>query len=81
MLSLGRIQYHEEAQALLSSWCCTADERFKRLAGVIPYILPPIEGQRVWRGHPKLHWAAAGLAEVFMSAGHTELAAEIRPPL
>jgi hypothetical protein len=52
--------YHEDAQSLLSSWCCTDDARFKKLAGVIPYILPPIEGQATWRGSPKLTWAARG---------------------
>lgn len=73
------VTFHEEAQSLLSSWCCTDDTRFKKLAGVIPYILPPLEGQATWRGSPKLAWAARGLAEVLAAAGETARAAEIRP--
>ena len=73
-------QWHEDAQALLSSWCCTDDKRFKRLAGVIPYLLPPLEGQSVWRGHERLSWAASALAEVFEIAKEPQRAAEIRPP-
>lgn len=72
--------YHEDAQKLLSNWCCTADERFKRLAGVIPYILPPLEGQSAWRGHAHLRWAAQGLTEVFEKAGESAAAAWVRPP-
>ena len=72
--------FHEDAQALLSSWCCTDDAKFKRLAGVIPYVLPPLEGQKVWRGTPKLTWASSALAEVFDGAGEAARAAEIRPP-
>ena len=46
--------YHEELQEILSSWCCTADERFKRTAGVIPYVLPPLEGLHASAHHDAL---------------------------
>ena len=72
-------RFHEDAQALLSSWCCTDDPRFKRLAGVIPYVLPPLEGQSIWRGHARLTWAASALAEVFDAANQSARAREIRP--
>ena len=73
-------QWHEDAQALLSSWCCTDDKRFKRLAGVIPYLLPPLEGAERMEGHERLSWAASALAEVFEIAKEPQRAAEIRPP-
>lgn len=72
--------YHTDLQRLLSSWCCTADERFKRVAGTIPYILPPLEGQDEWRGEPRLWWAAKALADIFDKGGAREAAAAIRPP-
>lgn len=73
------VQWHEDAQALLAGWCCTADTRFKRLAGVIPYLLPPLEGQTAWRGHAKLQWAATAVADIFASANDTTRAAALRP--
>ena len=73
------IDFHEDAQRLLSNWCCTADVRFKRLAGVIPYVLPPLEGQSVWKGHAHLSWAASALAQVFETAKESKRAAEVRP--
>ena len=74
------VQYHDDLQQLLASWCCTADERFKRLAGVIPYVLPPLEGQSAWRGAPKLQWAAQAMAEIFEAAGDADRARAVRPP-
>ena len=69
----------ERAQALLSSWCCTSDTRFKRFAGIVPYLLPPLGGQRVWRGTARLRWAALAIADMFTEAGDADLAAELRP--
>jgi hypothetical protein len=70
---------HEELQELLSSWCCTADERFKRTAGVIPYVLPPFEGQDVWRAGRWTLWAAKAMADIFDAAGDAARAKAIRP--
>ena len=53
--------YHREAQALLSSWCCTSDERFRRLAGLVPYVLPPLPGLPRGRGAGSLRWVDAAL--------------------
>ena len=75
------VQFHEDMQALLSSWCCTIDARFKRVAGVIPYILPPLEGQTEWSGSHGLAWAAQALADIFDNAGDTARARLIRPAL
>ena len=80
--------YHDELQALLSSWCCTSDPRFKQLAGTVPYILPPLpppppraqdppatRGEPpAWRGLPRLRWAASALAEGMVEAGEHEAA-------
>lgn len=71
--------YHNDAQALLSSWCCTSDPRYKRLAGVVPYLLPPLEGQSVWRGKKWLDWASNAMADIFEAAGDKVRAAEVRP--
>lgn len=71
--------YHEDLQELLSSWCCTADERFKRTAGVIPYVLPPLEGQSVWRAGRWTLWAAKAMADIFDAAGDAARAKAIRP--
>ena len=73
------VSYHEDAQRLLSNWCCTADHRFKRLAGVIPFILPPLEGQTAWRGNDHVRWAAKALTEVFEMANEHAAAAWVRP--
>lgn len=75
------IRYHEDAQSLLSTWCCTDDARFKRLVGVIPYILPPLEGQSAWKGHARLGWASAALAEIFEQSNETALASLVRWPV
>jgi hypothetical protein len=73
------VQYHEDLQAIISSWCCTIDERFKRVAGVIPFLLPPLEGQTAWRGATRLAWAAEAVAQVFETAGDTARARSLRP--
>ena len=85
MRSFGRFDdaadataYHREAQELLSSWCCTADERFKRIAGVVPYLLPPLPGQSHWLVDKGLVWAQQALAEAYAEANQTAMAAEIR---
>ena len=70
--------YHQGAQQLLSSWCCTTDSRFKRIAGVVPYLLPPLAGQDAWRGDPTLAWAATALGEAFAEANQSSMAAELR---
>ena len=74
------VRYHEDAQSLLSNWCCTADKRFKRLAGVIPYVLPPLPGQQAWRGRDHLRWGIEALTEVFDTANEKARADEIRLP-
>ena len=73
------VTYHDDLQRILSSWCCTADERFRRLAGVIPYVLPPLEGQREWQSGTKLKWAADALADTFQAAGDRKRMKWIRP--
>ena len=69
--------WHREAQALLSSWCCTADPRFKRTAGVVPYLLPPLEGQAHWLGEQRLSWVAGSLSYSFDAAGDRAMAVEM----
>ena len=56
--------YHRDAQRLLASWCCTAEAAFQRTAGRVPYLLPPLPGQRAWRGEPDLQWAARALSAI-----------------
>ncbi|KAL1510943.1 hypothetical protein AB1Y20_005771 [Prymnesium parvum] len=73
------VEFHAHAQALLSSWCCTSDERFRRSGGEVPYLLPPLEGQSEWLGEPRLAWAATALASVFRGAGEHALAARLSP--
>ena len=63
-------------QALLSSWCCTAHPEFKRLAGLVPYLLPPHTGQTRWRGNPWLRWEATALADAFAAQNDTATAAK-----
>ena len=70
--------FHRGAQELLSSWCCTADERFKRIAGVVPYLLPPLPGQAAWRGDPNLAWAAEALGAAYAEANQSGMAPELR---
>ena len=57
-------EWHDAAQSLLSSWCCTDDPRFKRVGGTVPYLLPPLDGSS-WRGTPRLTWAVQALAHIF----------------
>ncbi|KAL1507978.1 hypothetical protein AB1Y20_007580 [Prymnesium parvum] len=64
--------WHSDAQALLSSWCCTANPQFKRRAGLVPYLLPPHPGQSQWRGDPLLRWVAAAIATSFSESNDTE---------
>ena len=66
------------AQELLASWCCTADARFQRIAGVVPYLLPPLPGQTAWNGDPNLRWAAEALSAAFGEANQSGMAAELR---
>lgn len=73
------VGYHDDLQELLSSWCCTDDARFKRVAGVIPYVLPPLEGQRTWRGAAKLQWAATAVAGIFEADGDHVRSAALDP--
>ena len=63
------VPFHRDAQQLLGDWCCTSDERFRRSAGLVPYLLPPLEGQTAWRGEPQLSWAETALrqAAIFTS--------------
>lgn len=70
--------FHQGAQDLLASWCCTTDGRFKWKAGVVPYLLPPLPGQDAWRGDPSLAWAAQALSEAFAEANQSTMAAELR---
>ena len=63
---------------ILQRWCCVHDERFKKTAGVVPYLLPPLEGQTDWRGDPELSWAAEALAAAFQEANQTDMASEMR---
>ena len=67
------VQYHEDAQSLLSTWCCTADANFR--AGMVPYILPPLPTQRHWRGRPALDKAAFHLKQAFETANDSRTAA------
>ena len=53
--------HHSEAQALLSSWCCTQLSAFGEKKGLVPYLLPPLEGSG-WRGAPALKWVARALS-------------------
>ncbi|KAL1518457.1 hypothetical protein AB1Y20_002749 [Prymnesium parvum] len=73
-------RFHADAQALLSSWCCTADPAFKRSAGVVPFLLPWLEGQAEWTGDTRLDWAAKALAERFDAANDSASASALRPP-
>jgi len=66
-------RWHEDAQSLLATWCCTADPTFKPLAGVVPYLLPPLVPS-VWRGNPWLRWEAEALATAFARANDTAMA-------
>ncbi len=59
--------WHDEMQDLLSSWCCTSEPAFKRTGGLVPYLLPPLEGQTAWRGREQLAWAGRAIAESFRS--------------
>ena len=51
---------HDDAQAILSSWCCTSQLAFRQTRGLVPYVLPPLEGQRQWRGGER-RWVASAL--------------------
>ena len=53
--------HHSEAQTLLSSWCCTQLSAFGEKKGLVPYLLPPLEGSG-WRGAPALKWVARALS-------------------
>ena len=66
-------RWHEDAQSLLATWCCTAEPTFKPLAGVVPYLLPPLVPS-VWRGNPWLRWEAEALAIAFARANDTAMA-------
>jgi hypothetical protein len=55
------IRWHEEAQSLLASWCCTSAPGFSETRGLVPYELPPLDGQRAWRGRRALRWVARAL--------------------
>jgi hypothetical protein len=72
-------KWHEDAQALLSTWCCTSEPAFKPLAGVVPYLLPPLKPARgqppYWRGNPWLRWEAEALSLAFLHANDTAMAA------
>ena len=57
--------------------CCTSDPRFKRTAGEVPYLLPPLEGQTHWRGEPRLSWVAGALAYSFEAAGDKAMAIDV----
>ena len=59
--------YHADAQRLLASWCCTSDPAFASPGrgavspatsgrGLVPYLLPPLEGQKAWRGRADMRW-------------------------
>ena len=56
--------WHRGVQQLLSGWCCTSHPAFGRTGGVVPYLLPPLAGQRAWRGSPELRWAAQALKKI-----------------
>ena len=58
-------QWYREAQALLSSWCCTSDERFKSTGGLVPYLIPPPKHVR-WR--PELAAAVKATREFMLDA-------------
>uniref|UniRef100_A0A7S4BQZ5 Uncharacterized protein n=2 Tax=Chrysotila carterae TaxID=13221 RepID=A0A7S4BQZ5_CHRCT len=72
-------RFHSEAQELLSGWCCTSHPAFKKLGGEVPYLLPPLPGQREWRGTPKLAWAANTIAQLFREANQSTVADELEP--
>ena len=71
-------EWHEDAQQLLSSWCCTAHPHFKRTAGVIPYLLPPMPGQSAWHHTQRLEWAVSAVAELFEASDRADDAAIAR---
>ena len=58
-------QWYREAQALLSSWCCTSDERFKSTGGLVPYLIPPPKHVK-WR--PELAAAVKATREFMLDA-------------
>ena len=60
------VSFHADAQALLASWCCTSVLAFRPTRGVVPYLLPPLEGQSRWRGHPQMRWVARALNDVYL---------------
>ena len=72
-------RWHEDAQYLLASWCCTSELAFKGLAGRVPYLLPPLPpaaGQPPhWKGNPWLRWEAEALAAAYAAANDTATAA------
>ena len=61
--------WHTEAQALLASWCCTSEPEFKRMAGRVPYLLPPHPAQAAYAGNPWMRWAAEALSRAFARVG------------
>ena len=71
------VSFHNDAQELLSSWCCTKDRGFKRHGGEVPYILPPLPGQTSWLGSKRLRSAAEKLAAAFLRANDTQTASEM----
>lgn len=75
------VAWHEEAQGLLDNYCCVADPVFRAKAGGgVPYLLPPLPGQRDWLGAEKLAWAREELARLFRQAGDETTAAELGGP-
>jgi hypothetical protein len=70
--------WHEEAQALLDAYCCVDNPVFKAKAGGgVPYLLPPLPGQRDWTGAERLGWAREELARLFRQAGDGDMAGEL----
>ena len=74
--------WHSEVQAMLASWCCTADPRFKRVAGIVPYVLPPLEGheRQAWSGGEarKVEWVGRALAETYDASGDVDMGQDMR---
>ena len=75
------VRYHDDAQRLLSSWCCTAEAPFGTggRGGEVPYLLPPLRGQMHWRGSRWHRDSAAVLSAAFKRAGEGAIAADLAP--
>ena len=65
------------ADGLLSDWCCTSDERFKRRAGIVPLGSRDARASE-WRGRPELSVGGGGARRGLRRGGRRGGAAHAR---